>query len=414
MKIKLTALLVSASLFLISCGDVLTLAEGGMSGTGITAGRITGFGSIYVNGIHYDVDNALFYRNSLQVSNQSSFAAGEFITVTGSINTDGVTGIASQVTFNGLVKGTVEALATDGKTVTVLGQTIQIDLLTVLHGFDQLADLQAGNLIEVSGDRLPNGAIKASSIALLADSYQSTDGLQLVGATSQLNESLKTFKINSLTVNYSAATLVAWNGKALGNGQTVQVKASELPISGVLNAQQISLQTSQGKYPDKSRLELEGIVSAISSATEFTLVGQTVMTSATTEFVGLSAVSVGVNIEVEGNVDANGTLQAKRIMLRDVSAHNSKELAGQIIAIDPTLNTLSVAGYTLYLDKGSMLLKNTQTAKRLAQRGSHHDVAKFEDLVVGDYIEVTAIQFADSTWHVLRLDRGGRSDQHAQ
>lgn len=415
MKINLAALVVSASLLLTSCGDAVTLAEGGMTGTGITAGRITGFGSIYVNGIHYDVDNAWFYRNGTKVSDQSSFAAGEFITVTGSVNTDGISGVATQVKFDGLVKGTVEAIAADTKSISILGQTIQIDLLSVLHGFDQLADLQSGNLVEVSGDRLPSGAIKATSLALLASSYQSTEGLQLVGAIRNLKPELKTFQVNDLTVNYSTATLVDWNNQVLSNGQLVQVKASQLPVNGVLSAEQLSLQATQGKYPDKSRLELEGIVSAISSASAFSLAGQSVVTSSATQFIGLTASSlaVGLTLEVEGTVDANGLLQAKRVMLRDVSGNNGQELVGQITAIDKTLNTISLAGYTLYLDNGSMLLKNAQTAKRLAQRGSHHDVTKFADLVVGDYIEATVIQFADGTWHVLRLDRGGRPDRPA-
>ncbi|MFZ1386611.1 MAG: DUF5666 domain-containing protein [Thiolinea sp.] len=415
MKINLAALVVSAAFLLTSCGDAVTLAEGGMTGTGITAGRITGFGSIYVNGIHYNVDNAWFYRNGTKVSDQSSFAAGEFITVTGTVNTDGISGVATQVKFDGLVKGTVDAIAADGKSISMLGQTIQIDLLSVLHGFDQLADLQVGNLVEVSGDRLPSGAIKATSLALLAASYQNTEGLQLVGALRNLKPELKIFQMNGLTVNYSAASLVDWNNQALSNGQIVQVKASQLPANGLLIAEQLSLQATQGKYPDKSRLELEGIVSAISSASEFSLAGQSVVISSVTQFIGLSASSlaVGLTLEVEGTVDANGLLQAKRVMLRDVSANNGQELAGQITALDKTLNTISLAGYTLYLDNGSMLLKNAQTAKRLAQRGSHHDVTKFEDLVVGDYIEATVIQFADGTWHVLRLDRGGRPDRPA-
>jgi hypothetical protein len=413
MKLKLSALLISAALLVTSCGDSLTLAEGGMTGTGITAGRITGFGSIYVNGIHYDVDSALFYRNGVKVSDQTSFAAGEFITVTGSLNADGVSGIATQVSFDGLLKGTVESIASDGKTVTVLGQTVQIDLLTVLHGLDQLTDLQVGNVLEISGDRLPNAVIKASSIALVASSYQSTEGLQLTGTISQLQPELKTFKVGALTINYSAASLNAWNGKALANGQTVQVKASQLPVNAILAAEQLSLQSMQGKYPNQSRLELEGIVSAQASASEFTLMGQTVVTSASTQFMGLTAASlaVGLTLEVEGNIDAQGILQARKIILRDISATNGQELAGQITAIDKTLNTISLAGYTLYLDNGSMLLKNAQTAKRLAQRGGHHELTKFEELVVGDYVEVTAIQFADATWHVLRLDRGGRPDQ---
>ncbi len=413
MKIKLTALLVSAALCLVSCGDVLTLAEGGMSGTGITAGRITGFGSIYVNGIHYDVDNALFYRNGTQVTDQTRFAAGEFITVTGSLNSDGISGIASQVTFDGLVKATVEAIAVDGKSIQVLGQTIQIDLLTVLHGFNQLSDLQLAQLVEVSGDRLPNGTIKASSISLLADSYQTTDGLHLIAAVKSLNPVQKTFQLNGVRVDYSAANGGAWDGKNLANGQVVQVTASQLPVNNILLAEQVSLHSNHGQYPDKSRLELEGSVSTITSASQFTVGEQTVLTNASTQFIGLSAsdLALGLTLEVEGNADANGHLHAKRVILRDVSANNGKELAGQITAIDKALNTISLAGYTLYLDHSSMLLKNSQTAESLAKRGSHHDVAKFEDLVVGDYIEVTVIQFADETWHVLRLDRGGRPDQ---
>lgn len=413
MKINLTALLVSASLCLVSCGDVLTLAEGGMTGTGITTGRITGFGSIYVNGIHYNVDNALFYRNGDAVTNQSSFAAGEFISVTGSLNTDGISGIASQVKFDGLVKGTVEAVDTDAKTVKVLGQRIQIDLLSVLHGFDQLADVQVGNLIEVSGDRLPTSMIKASSLALLADTYQSTAGLQVSGVITNLMPESKVFKINDLTVDYSATTLIGWSNKSLATGQIVQVKASQLPVNGIIKAEQLSLKTTQGKYPDKSRLELEGIVSSIASTTQFSLAEQIVVTNANTQFIGLNADSVtaGLTLEVEGNIDAQGVLQAQRVMLRDLTESNGQELAGQITAIDKALHTISLAGYTLYLDNGSMLLKNDQIAKRLAQRGGRHDMAKFEDLVVGDYIEATVIQFAEGTWHVLRLDRGGRPDQ---
>lgn len=82
---------------------------------------------------------------ALKLAIKAVSPAGEFITVTGSVNTDGVSGVATQVKFDGLVKGTVEAIATDGKSISILGQTIQIDLLSVLHGFvDQLADGQLG------------------------------------------------------------------------------------------------------------------------------------------------------------------------------------------------------------------------------------------------------------------------------
>ena len=69
---KLTAWVVAVTLLLSACVDTTLVAEGGMTGTGISAGRITGFGSIYVNGVYYNVDKAAFYRNGV-VSNQSSF-----------------------------------------------------------------------------------------------------------------------------------------------------------------------------------------------------------------------------------------------------------------------------------------------------------------------------------------------------
>ncbi|MCB1638813.1 MAG: hypothetical protein KDI15_08200, partial [Thiothrix sp.] len=65
---SLTALLLAA------CGDGGgNLAEGGITGSGISVGPITGFGSIWVGGVHFDVSNAEFVRNG-QVTDEAQSA----------------------------------------------------------------------------------------------------------------------------------------------------------------------------------------------------------------------------------------------------------------------------------------------------------------------------------------------------
>lgn len=407
---KLTAWVVAVTLLLSACVDTTLVAEGGMTGTGISAGRITGFGSIYVNGVYYNVDKAAFYRNGV-VSNQSSFGAGEFVTVTGFVNVDGSTGVASKVEFDDLVLGEVAALGTSGKTVSVLGQNVQIDSLSVLHGFEQLSDLQIGNVIQVSGVRLADGSIRATSIALVSDAYTNGSTLKVQGIVSQLQPAQKIFQMGSLTVDYSAATVVGSDGASLANNQQVQVTAIQAPQGLVLKAQNV-LAKAKPTYTTNSRLEVEGVVTAQTSASQFTLDDQAVAINAATIFKGLTAaqIKVGLALEVNGKVSSSGLLQAELVELRDTQAANAKDIAGQITAINSQKQTITVAGYTLLMTKASMLLKPNISARQYAARGGdRHPNVKFGELVVGDYVEVNAIQLSDGAWQVLRLDRGGRT-----
>ncbi|WP_020396924.1 DUF5666 domain-containing protein [Thiolinea disciformis] len=409
MRNKLATVVVIVSLLLTACVDTTLVAEGGMTGTGISAGRITGFGSIYVNGVHYNVDNAAFYRDGVS-SNQSSFATGEFVTVSGSVNMDGMTGVATKVEFDGLVSGAISAFGTNGKTLSVLGQTIYVDLFTVLHGFDQLSDLRLGNVIQVSGTRTADGSIRASSIALLSDSYTAGDGLTVQGVVSQLQAAQKTFQMGGLTVDYTTATIAGWNGASLADLQEVQVLANQAPQGLVLKAQHIIAKVKPS-YNTHSRLELEGVVTAKNSATQFTVDDQVVVTSVATRFKGLSAdqIQIGLALEVNGKIDSAGVLQAALIELRDLEASNVKVIAGQITAIDQQQQTIVVEGFTLVMSNASMLLKqNTQARTLAAKGGDRHPYIKFGELVVGDYVEVNAMPLSDGTWQVLRLDRGGR------
>ena len=50
----------ATSLLLSSCGGGGTTSEGGIGGTGVSSGRVSQVGSVFVNGTHYDTDGAEF------------------------------------------------------------------------------------------------------------------------------------------------------------------------------------------------------------------------------------------------------------------------------------------------------------------------------------------------------------------
>ncbi len=404
MKIKRVLATVFSAVLLSSCVEsALTLVEGGMSGTGISSGRITGFGSIYVNGVRYDVDQATFYREGELVSGQAAFSVGEFVTVTGVPAEDGSTSIATQVSFESLLVGEVTALSSDNVSLTVMGQTVTTDDLTVLHGFTQLSALQRGNVVEVSGVRDAAGMITASSVTLQRDRY-ANDGalLKLAGTVSGLLTAQTTFQLGDVVVDYATARLEGFTaGTSLSNGVFVEVESRAALQGQRVIATKVRVKPVRTDYPQNTRLEMEGVVTALESSSRFTLNGQAVATSSSTRFDGLSASGIVLNagLEVEGTMDASGVLQATRVALRHAKDTAGVRWQGAITAIDAAQKTFSLLGSTFVVDQASMLLGDRDAL-------NHQSTTAFALLNVGDTVAVDALLQADGTLRVLRLQGG--------
>ena len=404
MKIKHVLATVFSAVLLSSCVEsALTLVEGGMSGTGISSGRITGFGSIYVNGVRYDVDQATFYREGELVSGQAAFSVGEFVTVTGVPAEDGSTSIATQVSFESLLVGEVTALSSDNVSLTVMGQTVTTDDLTVLHGFTQLSALQRGNVVEVSGVRDAAGMITASSVTLQRDRY-ANDGalLKLAGTVSGLLTAQTTFQLGDVVVDYATARLEGFTaGTSLSNGVFVEVESRAALQGQRVIATKVRVKPVRTDYPQNTRLEMEGVVTALESSSRFTLNGQAVATSSSTRFDGLSASGIVLNagLEVEGTMDASGVLQATRVALRHAKDTAGVRWQGAITAIDAAQKTFSLLGSTFVVDQASMLLGDRDAL-------NHQSTTAFALLNVGDTVAVDALLQADGTLRVLRLQGG--------
>ncbi len=310
--------IVMISTLLSACGGGLQVAGDGITGTGITAGRVTGFGSIYVNGIKFDVNNATFSRDGATSSGQNEFSIGEYIVIKGSVDETGTTGIADDVSFIDLLEGSVTVSSTDDRTIEVLGQLIEIDSDTKfliddddLPSFTKLTDLIIGNIIEVSGIKDSTGLIKATSIKLKEESGSENE---LKGTISNIDHSAKTFMIGSILIDYDSAELDGFNSSP-ENGQFVEVNSSTEYNGQILIANEVELEDEHLATNTGTELEFEGIVTRYVSILDFDVNGIPVTTNSETEYHDgtPSDIELNISLEVHGIVDSNGILVAEEI-----------------------------------------------------------------------------------------------------
>jgi hypothetical protein len=137
-----------------------------------TVGQITGFGSIYVNGIEFDTAGASYEVDDALASDDDALAVGMVVKVEGSVSADGLSGTAFSVSYDDDVEGVVENLtATDDdniKTFEVMDTTVVIDASKTnfdsddsSFNFDTIAD---GDVVEVSGDYGPDNRLYATYV----------------------------------------------------------------------------------------------------------------------------------------------------------------------------------------------------------------------------------------------------------
>jgi hypothetical protein len=131
----------------------------------VSSGAITGFGSVFVNGVRFETSSAAFTING-KPGTQGDQRVGHVVTVHGHRDDNG-NSTADRIDFDDLVQGPVDTVDAAAGTLVVMGQTVLIDADT---SFDDnipgssLAGLNAGDIVEVSGMRRADGDIQATRI----------------------------------------------------------------------------------------------------------------------------------------------------------------------------------------------------------------------------------------------------------
>jgi hypothetical protein len=377
----------TAAVLLLSCNSSIDFA--GIQGSGranAVRGPITRFGSIFVNGVEYTTSGASVVIDD-SPGTESQLRAGQVVTLQGLLNPDGTTGTASAVSFSGDVRGPVTQINSAGKTFVVLGQTVRVSDTTLFDDAIQPGDLtglQTGSTVEVSGFANAAGEIVASRVDL-----RTAGTLQVKGTIGGLDTAAQTFRINSLLVNYGAASVTG----SLKNGNDIVVQGASLTPDGQLVAAIVENAPGLGAAVNES-VNISGLITDVTSLLQFVLDGQVVVIDPNTHLV-LHGIPLGLNVavDVQGTMTADGVILAKKV---EVRPQGISLLGGVVESLSATTNSLTVQGVTV----------TTDSATTYADKSTQH-VRSFNlaDLHVGDYVEVRVAQTQTGTVSAATLVR---------
>lgn len=182
----------------------------GIDRLGVSSGTITGFGSIFVNGVEWRTTGAGIEVDG-QPGTEADLQLGQGVVVRGKLDAGGKSGRADSVAAEGEVEGPVAAIDTAAGTLVVLGQTVRVVTATVFAAdiAGGLAGLVVGDGVEVSGYRDSTGVIRATRI----ERQEPGDEAGVKGRISGLDPGNQRIMIGSLVVDYAAATLEDFGGE---------------------------------------------------------------------------------------------------------------------------------------------------------------------------------------------------------
>jgi hypothetical protein len=312
-------LLTLASFTFSTCGGTgIDLAGGGVSGTGVSTGAITSFGSVETCGVHYLTDSDvapdfITHKTSHGMDNTSMmdrdvFRVGMVVTIHHGANDNN----AQQIEYQDNLQGPIAAKNTAENTVTILGQTVVVS---------DAAPLYLNEIVGVSGFVDSAGRIRATYIERNSHSHHHGGEIEVKGFVSGLSSS--GFRLGPLPDGTRTTVAVSFVGAGLANGMYVKVVTTGAqPVSGPISATSIVELTPRTVFPEKSRVDLEGLVTAprIGSGNVFSFAveGKHVQTDNSTQLpVGTTAADIRLDmrLQVQGT-ENGGILSASKIIFR--------------------------------------------------------------------------------------------------
>ena len=345
---------IAAAALLVGC------SSGGESGTGAqasnqtTVGEVTGFGSVYVNGIKFSTYNTTFTVNG-QPATESDLAVGMIVKVVGGVYATGTTGIATEIQATTQIKGLVAQnnVAADGVgDLVVWGQTININNDTQFDNdvdISTIDQLTNSHTVEVSGYADGQGAIYATNVKVISNSGAAME-VQLVGKVTNLNTSALTFDIGSMSVSYTSANFSGMTAAQLQDGLWVEVEASNINSATPTEIIADEIEAVDLSEDTDTEMEVEGVVTDTSNITsnQFELNGRIVKFDGATQFEGgdQNTIQVDVKLEVDGSVQTDGSILADEISFREES---DTELRGFVESVGS--NTFVLLGQTIYVNE---------------------------------------------------------------
>ncbi|MFQ5488085.1 MAG: DUF5666 domain-containing protein [Gammaproteobacteria bacterium] len=393
LKTKTLTLGLLAALGMASCGGGGGANLAGIGGTGIVAvGQITGFGSVFVNGVEYFLKN----DSQLLVNNtpvgQSNLKLGMVVTISGTLDNSGQATI-NKLVYDAEVRGPIGAAITTGadlqtKTLDIMGKTIIVDAVgTSFSGNYSFDGITQNDLVEVSGFIIDgNGTIQATHIERHSV-FSGSDTVEIKGRLSSfvLNSSTSFLLDNNITVSFDpngGTDMSSLGTCGLGQGCYLEIEGLYDPANNTINASKIEAAASA--LPESSdEAEIEGVITDFVSLGNFKINGIKIDASSATLEPSSLTLANGSAVEVEGSL-AGGTLLAENITGRggdiEIEAYVVGTPTNNIVKLQITDNqTIDV------------VVNDSQTRME-DETGAATSTMKFADIADNNFLEIKATQ----------------------
>ena len=379
--------LIVAALAMTACGGG---GSGGSTGTTATStsfasGPITGFGSVIVNGVRFDDsaasvsddDGVAHTSGDLRLGMMAEIESAGIVS-----DSSGSHSVAKGIRFGSEIVGPVSAIATDGSSIVVLGETVQINPATLFD--DRLVGgiqaLVAGTtIVEVHGVLdAATGVYTATRI----EPKPNAPFFKLRGVVSNIDKTAHTLRIGTGTDTISYDAIAATVPAALDNGLLVRVRLQTTQVAGQWVATAIA--SAVRKLDDHDEAELEGTITASTFDTDKKFSVNGIAVDATNALFpsGTAGIVLGARVEVKGSA-VNGVVVATRVTVETEHEREAAgfELHGAISALDTTAKTFVLRGVTVGFGSSTVEFRKGTAA----------------DLANGKKVEVKGTRSADGT-----------------
>jgi hypothetical protein len=347
----LVALLV-ATVLAVGCGGG-TDSGVGAGGTGsplsFSQGTITGFGSIIVNGVHFDDSGAsVVDDDGNALSGAQDLRLGTVVDVQGGVVTDGAAAASAIHVHVDLVGPVTAAYDAASGRLAVLGQPVRVLASTALDAFSGgAAAVRVGAVVAVSSlyDKT-TGVYVATRI----DPAPVAARFAIRGAPTAIDNAADTFTIGAAVFSYDSLAPPA----SFATGQLLRAV-----LARSVDSHGRRVVTAFGQavpaLPDGRRGSLEGVVDSTTDATHFVVAGVSVDAS------GAAVTPAGGAVAVQSRVEVHGTVVAGVLVATSVEVHASDDgqddhdgqdsggrfqIAGAILGLDTAHQTLTMRGPT--------------------------------------------------------------------
>ena len=378
--LQLLAIMLFAAILLTGCGGGGSGSSAGAAKSSFTAGPITGFGSVIVNGIRFDVSSASVADDDDEAQSENALKLGMMVEVeAGEITDDnnGSHGDANDIHIRSAIIGPVDAIDIPTRLLVVLGQTVDVSNTTVFG--DSLpngpSSISVGDVLEIFGMLDTN---TGHYLATRIEAKANAPFFKLRGLVTNLNTSERTFMIGNATISGANLSLDQIP-EGFANGLLVCVKLETTQVGGAWVATELKIAAHD--IADHDEVELKGLVTSVTSQTQFSVDGIAVDANSATFVPDGATIVLGAEVEVEGAV-RDGTIIATKVEIEteDQDEHDGFELHGAISNIDAANKTFMLRGVTVDCS-GSVQFRD----------------GTISDLAVGKRVEVKGALSTDGT-----------------